>query len=43
MKYDKSLRREKRQNKDKTGMKVDNKNIFLLEGEKVKRGKKANS
>ncbi|HUW05948.1 MAG TPA: hypothetical protein VMW01_06790 [Williamwhitmania sp.] len=43
---DKGLRRaEKRQkqyNKKKNGMRVDNKNIFVLEEQKKKKGEKAN-
>jgi hypothetical protein len=37
MKLSKSLNREKKQNKRKNGMQVDNKGIFILEGEKVKK------
>jgi len=38
----KSEKREKARNKAKSGMRVDGKSIFILEEQKVKKGKKAN-
>jgi hypothetical protein len=39
MKLDKSLRREKKQNKSKNGMQVSNRSIFVIVETQVKRSK----
>jgi len=39
MKIDKADKRDKKRNKKKTGMQVDNRSIFIIQGTIIKKGK----